>query len=78
MLKTDSIRFKIIAPLAAFILGIGVFNVYYFPSKEADLINSVFEGRLRQAVNTLTLGTSISISSGEPRRCRGHPGTVEA
>lgn len=64
MLKTDSIRFKIIAPLAAFILGIGVFNVYYFPSKEADLINSVFEGRLRQAVNTLTLGTSISISSG--------------
>ncbi len=64
MLKMASIRFKIIAPLAVFILGIAVFNVYYFPTKEASIISAVFEDRLRQAVATLTLGTSISISSG--------------
>jgi methyl-accepting chemotaxis protein WspA len=64
MFKMNSIRFKIIAPLAIFILGIAAFNVYYFPSREAGIIKSVFEERLRQAVNTLALGTSISISSG--------------
>ena len=59
MFKMDSIRFKIIAPPVVFILGIAVFNVYYFPIKEAGI-----EDRLRQAVDTLTLGTSIAISSG--------------
>tara|TARA_B100000686_G_scaffold299904_1_gene334040 strand:- start:385 stop:666 length:282 start_codon:yes stop_codon:yes gene_type:complete len=64
MFKMDSIRFKIIAPPVVFILGIAVFNVYYFPIKEAGIINAAFEDRLRQAVDTLTLGTSIAISSG--------------
>ena len=60
----DSIQVKITAPLAAFILFIAVFTAVYFPQKEAELITAKFHERLRHAVDILSLGTSISISSG--------------
>jgi hypothetical protein len=31
-----SIRFKFLAPLAVFIVGIALFNSLYFPAREAD------------------------------------------
>ena len=65
MPRFNSIRLKIIAPLALFILAIGAFNSIYFPSKEAALINATFQERLRRAVDTLVLGAGISISAGE-------------
>ena len=65
MPRFNSIRLKIVVPLAVFILAIGIFNSIYFPSKEAALINSTFQERLRKAVDTLVLGAGISISAGE-------------
>ena len=64
MSRFRSIRLKIVAPLALFILVVAIFNSMYFPSKEADRINAIFQQRLEISLATLVLGTSISISSG--------------
>ena len=61
MSRFRSIRLKIVAPLALFILIVAIFNSIYFPSKEADRINAIFQQRLEISLATLVLGTSISI-----------------
>jgi methyl-accepting chemotaxis protein WspA len=64
MAKFRSIRLKIVAPLAIFIGVVAVFNSIYFPTREARLIDAIFRERLSKAVDTLILGTGISMSSG--------------
>ena len=64
MPRLNSIRIKIILPLAIFIVATAVFNSIYFPAKESELINKTFRELLRNAVDTLALGAGISLSSG--------------
>ncbi len=65
MPKLSSVRFKILAPLGLFVLAIAGFNSLYFPAQEEELINVLFQERLRKAVDTLALGAGISINAGD-------------
>jgi hypothetical protein len=58
MFKINSIRVKLVAPLALFMLVIAAFNTTYFPAQQGEAINETFRIRLTKTLETLTLGTS--------------------
>lgn len=66
MFKFKSIRYKIITPLVLLMVAVAIFMSTYFPMQQADLINLLFHERLKKSAETLALGASISISSGNP------------
>lgn len=63
-MSLHSIRFKFLAPLALFILGVAVFNALYFPGREADQIDALYRDRLRSAAHILKLGMGVALASG--------------
>ena len=64
MVKLNSIRVKLVAPLVLFMLVIATFNTVYFPAQQEEAINEGFRIRLTKTLETLILGTSIAMDSG--------------
>ena len=67
MYKLRSVRLKIIIPLMLLMVAVAVFIATYFPVRQARMIDELFRERLKQSVEVLALGASVSIGAGNIR-----------